>query len=91
MTAGAAESTYFHNRIRNLITTDVTGMTYANVGRAIDRRGRELHRLPAGPAAHRASGLHLHGSHRRCPAPGVAATPEAQGKCGSELAANAGQ
>jgi vitamin B12 transporter len=26
--------TYFHNRIRNLITTDVTGTTYANVGRA---------------------------------------------------------
>jgi vitamin B12 transporter len=26
--------TYFHNRISNLITTDVTGTTYANVGRA---------------------------------------------------------
>ncbi|HEX4649266.1 MAG TPA: TonB-dependent receptor [Steroidobacteraceae bacterium] len=26
--------TYFHNRIRDLITTDVTGTTWANVGRA---------------------------------------------------------
>jgi vitamin B12 transporter len=26
--------TYFYNRIRDLITTDVTGTTYANVGRA---------------------------------------------------------
>lgn len=27
-------ATYFHNRIRDLITTDVTGTTWANVGRA---------------------------------------------------------
>ena len=27
--------TYFHNRIRDLITTDSTGTTYANVGRAV--------------------------------------------------------
>ena len=27
-------ATWFHNRIRDLITTDVTGTTYANVGRA---------------------------------------------------------
>ena len=26
--------TYFHNRIRDLITTDVTGTTYANIGQA---------------------------------------------------------
>ena len=27
-------ATYFHNRIRNLITSDLTGTTYANIGRA---------------------------------------------------------
>ena len=26
--------TYYYNRIRDLITTDVTGTTYANIGRA---------------------------------------------------------
>jgi vitamin B12 transporter len=29
-----AGATYYHNRIRDLITTDVTGTTWANVGRA---------------------------------------------------------
>jgi vitamin B12 transporter len=27
-------ATYFHNRLRNLITTDETGISYANIGRA---------------------------------------------------------
>jgi vitamin B12 transporter len=30
----SAGATYFHNRLRNLITTDDTGTSYANIGRA---------------------------------------------------------
>jgi vitamin B12 transporter len=30
----SAGATYFHNRLRNLITTDETGISYANIGRA---------------------------------------------------------
>jgi vitamin B12 transporter len=30
----SAGATYFHNRLRNLITTDATGISYANIGRS---------------------------------------------------------
>ncbi len=32
--AASVGATYFHNRLRNLITTDETGTSYANIGRA---------------------------------------------------------
>jgi vitamin B12 transporter len=32
---GSLGVTYFHNQVRDLITSDVTGTTYANIGRAV--------------------------------------------------------
>ncbi len=52
--------TWFRNDIRNLITTDETGTTYANVGRAITQGVESFIGWQPSAGAAPAGGLHLH-------------------------------
>ncbi len=56
--------TYYYNRIRDLITTDVTGTTYANIGRATTDGIESFIAYQPLKAADAAARLHVHGGQR---------------------------
>ena len=71
--------TYYYNRIRDLITTDVTGTTYANIGRATTDGIESFIAYQPLQRAHAAARLHVHAGQDDVLHAGAAAPSEAPG------------